>query len=251
MVIVREFDRPDRDVVEALGEQTAADVHEALGKRNAMSPDIAPVGGAATGGDGAAGGETATGDEGEPGGEGATLCGPACTAVVHPGDNMMAHVAVEYAQPGDVVVVAAASDRAAIWGELASRNALEQGIAGLVTSGNVRDADWIADSEFPVFASAVSQAGAVKETPGSVNVPVSVGDVSVRPGDVVVGDGDGVTVVPREEAREVVEAAEARAEHEEEVRERIRAGETIYERLGLEEKLRDHGVRVVDRPEDV
>ena len=233
MVIVREFDRPDRDVVESLGEQTAADVHEAMGKRNAMSPDIAPVGGAATGN------------------EGATLCGPACTAVVHPGDNMMAHVAVEYAQPGDVVVVAAASDRAAIWGELASRNALEQGVAGLVTSGNVRDADWIADSEFPVFASAVSQAGAVKETPGSVNVPVSVGDVSVRPGDVVVGDGDGVTVVPREEARAVLEVAEARAEHEEEVRERIRAGETLYEQLGLEAKLRDHDVRVVDRPEDV
>lgn len=233
MVIVREFDRPDRDVVESLGEQTAADVHEAMGKRNAMSPDIAPVGGAATGD------------------EGATLCGPACTAVVHPGDNMMAHVAVKYAQPGDVVVVAAASDRAAIWGELASRNALEQGVAGLVTSGNVRDADWIADSAFPVFASAVSQAGAVKETPGSVNVPVSVGDVTVRPGDVVVGDGDGVTVVPREEASEVLEAAEARAEHEEEVRERIRAGETLYEQLGLEETLRDQGVRVVDRPEDV
>lgn len=227
MVIVRDFDRPAADVVEGLAEHSAADVHEAMGKRNAMAPEMGPVG------------------------DGTTVCGPACTARLHPGDNMMAHVAVEYARPGDVVVLEAPSHRAATWGELASRNAMRGGVAGLVSGGNVRDAAWLADSEFPVFAPAVSQAGAVKETPGSVNVPVSVGGVTVSPGDVIVGDADGVTVVPREDAREVLAAAADVVEHEATVRTRIAEGESLHDLLGLGEKLAERDVRVVDTREDL
>lgn len=226
MVIVREFERPPREVVEELGEHGSADVHEALGKRNAMAPTIGPIGDART------------------------VHGTACTARLHPGDNMMVHVAVEYAKPGDVLVVEAASDRAATWGELATRNAHQQGLAGVVSGGNVRDVEWLADGEFPVFAPAVSPAGAVKRTPGSVNVPVSVGGVTVSPGDIVVGDADGVTVVPRADAADVLADARRRAEREERWRDRLADGESLYDLLHLEETLDDQDVRVVDSLEE-
>jgi len=163
---------------------------------------------------------------------------------------MMAHVGVEYAEPGDVLVVAAESDRAATWGELSTRNAMRRGIDGIVTGGNVRDSAWLSGSEFSVFAPAVSQAGAVKETPGSVNVSVVVGDVSVSPGDIVVGDADGVTVVPRQEAATILEATERKVEHEEDIRRRIDDGESLCEILGLEETLVDHDISIVDDPRE-
>ena len=149
----------------------------------------------------------------------------------------MVHVASQVAAPGDVLVIAAETTRAVTWGELLTENAVERGLEGVVTAGNVRDAAVLADSDFPVFAAAISQAGAAKETPGAVNVPVSVGGVVVTPGDVVVGDRDGVTVVPRAEAEAVLDSAEKRAEREAEVRERIAAGETLFDIGGYDEKL--------------
>jgi 4-hydroxy-4-methyl-2-oxoglutarate aldolase len=127
---------------------------------------------------------------------------------------------------------------------------MRRGIDGIVTGGNVRDSAWLSGSEFPVFAPAVSQAGAVKETPGSVNVPVVVGDVSVSPGDIVVGDADGVTVVPRQEAATILEATERKVEHEEDIRRRIDDGESLCEILGLEETLVDHDISIVDDPRE-
>lgn len=227
MVVVRDFERPDRETIDALGESDAASVHEALGERTAMDPELGPIN------------------------EDLTVCGPACTVRVPPGDNAMVHLASDLAKPGDVLVVAAESHRAAVWGELLTRNAKRQGLGGLVTDGNVRDTAHLAESEFPVFSSAVSQAGAVKETPGSVNVPVSVGGVAVRPGDVVVGDRDGVTVVPREAADATAAAAAGIADHEADLRERIDEGETLADLLGIHELVDDADVRVVDTPDDV
>ncbi|WP_066412938.1 4-carboxy-4-hydroxy-2-oxoadipate aldolase/oxaloacetate decarboxylase [Halorubrum aethiopicum] len=227
MVVVRDFERPDRETIDALGESDAASVHEALGERTAMDPEVGPIN------------------------EEVTVCGPACTVRVPPGDNAMVHLASDLAEPGDVLVVATESRRAAVWGELLTRNAKRQGLGGLVTDGNVRDTDHLSESEFPVFSAAVSQAGAVKETPGSVNVPVSVGGVAVRPGDVVVGDRDGVTVVPREAADDAAAAAAAIADHEATLRERIDEGETLADILGIRDLIDDADVRVVDSPEDV
>ncbi|MFC5278385.1 4-carboxy-4-hydroxy-2-oxoadipate aldolase/oxaloacetate decarboxylase [Halorubrum rubrum] len=227
MVVVRDFERPDRETIDALSESDAASVHEALGERTAMDPEVGPVN------------------------EDATVCGPACTVRVPPGDNAMVHLASDLAEPGDVLAVATESRRAAVWGELLTRNAERQGLGGLVTDGNVRDVDHLSESEFPTFSAAVSQAGAVKETPGSVNVPVSVGGVAVRPGDVVVGDRDGVTVVPREAADATAEAAAAIADHEATLRERIDEGETLADLLGIHDLIDDADVRVVDSPDDV
>lgn len=226
MVIVREFERPSVELVESLSEYGSATVHEALGTRTAMEPAVGPIA------------------------SNATVCGPACTVRVPPGDNAMVHAAADLAAAGDVLVVAAESHRAAIWGELATRNARQQGLAGLVTDGNVRDTDYLADAEFPVFAAATSQAGAVKETPGAVNVPVSVGGVTVTPGDVVVGDRDGVTVVPRDTVEDTVGAAAAVAEREEHLRQQIAEGETLADLLGVNELIDDCGVRTVESPPD-
>lgn len=225
MVIVRDFQRPDPEHVESLAEYDAAIVHEALGKRNAMAPEIAPIR------------------------SGATVCGPACTVRIPPGDNAMVHLAADLAEPGDVLVVAAESHRAAVWGELATRNAQQQDLAGLVTDGNVRDAAYLAESEFPVFAPTVSQAGAVKETPGSVNVPVSVGDVTVAPGDIVIGDEDGVTVVPRRELHATIEAAEAVVDHEADLRRQIAEGRSLADQLDIHALVADRDVRTVENPD--
>ncbi|KYH24003.1 regulator of ribonuclease activity A [Halalkalicoccus paucihalophilus] len=222
MVIVRDFDRPSKEVISELSEYSTADIHEALGKTNAMAPDIGPI----------------SGEE--------TVCGPACTVQVPPGDNMMVHAGVDYAQKGDILVVATASDRAAVWGELSTLNAQKQGLAGFVSDGNVRDSAWLANNEFPVFAPTISQAGAVKETPGSVNVPVAVGGVVVSPGDILSGDSDGITVVPRENASEILEATKAKADQEDYLRRQIHEGESLYELLNLDKKIAEHDVQIVD-----
>ena len=226
MVIVQNFQRPPAELVRSLEQYAAATVHEALGKQNAMEPELGPVG------------------------PDTTVCGPACTVRVPVGDNAMAHLGTDIAAPGDVLVVSAQSHRAAIWGELATRNARQQDLGGLVTDGNVRDSAFLADSEFPVFAPAVSQAGAVKETPGAVNVPVSVGGITVEPGDVVVGDADGVTVVPRDKLRETVEAAERIHEHEAHLRQQIADGETLADLLDLYTLLEERDVPTVETPAD-
>ena len=217
--IVEDIDRPSQDVVDSLAEHSAADVHEAMGDGGAMEPSISL--------------RTA----------GVPMCGPATTVRLPAGDNMMIHVGARVAKPGDVLVIAADTTRAATWGELATRNALRKGLAGVVSAGNVRDVDAVSDLEFPVFSPAVSQVGAVKETPGSVNIPVSVGDVVVNPGDIIVGDRDGVTVVPRERAAEVAVETDERLEHENAIRKRIQDGESLYDITNLDERVTSHGLQ--------
>lgn len=217
--INRDVDRPSEDVVETLREVSAADVHEAMDKTGALSPDIARV-------------------------TGETLCGPATTVRLPTGDNMMVHVGAKLARPGDVLVIEANTTTAATWGELATRNALRKGLEGVVSSGNVRDVEAVDELGFPVFGRAVSQMGAVKETPGSVNVPVAVGDEVIEPGDVVVGDADGVTVAPGERAGEVAEAAVEYREREDEIRRRIEDGESLFEITDYEALLAEHDVPI-------
>ena len=217
--IVENIDRPSQDVVDSLAEHSAADVHEAMGDGGAMEPSISL--------------RTA----------GVPMCGPATTVQLPTGDNMMIHVGARVAEPGDVLVIAADTTRAATWGELATRNALRKGLAGVVSAGNVRDVDAVSDLEFPVFSPAVSQSAPVKKTPGSVNVPVSVGNVVVNPGDIIVGDSDGVTVVPRERAEAVLAKADERLERENEIRERIENGESLYDITNLDELITSHGLQ--------
>jgi 4-hydroxy-4-methyl-2-oxoglutarate aldolase len=219
--IVHNIDRPPADLVDAFSTVSAADAHEAMEKAGAMAPAIGRV----------------TGER---------LCGPATTVKVPTGDNMMVHAGAKLADPGDVLVIEASTTRAAVWGELTTRQAIESGLEGIVTGGNVRDVDEVSELGFPTFARAASQSGAVKATPGSVNVPVVVGGVAVSPGDMVIGDGDGVTVVPRTQAADVLTAVSELHDREAELRTRLDAGETLYDIAGYEEVLNRHGLTLSD-----
>jgi 4-hydroxy-4-methyl-2-oxoglutarate aldolase len=170
-------------------------------------------------------------------------CGPAVTSLNHPGDNLMLHAAVEVSQPGDVLVVATMSRSTdGMFGELLATQCRAQGIAGVVLDAGARDRRDLIEMKFPVWSRAISAAGTVKATPGWVNVPVVCGGATVTPGDLVVADDDGVTVIPRAEVAAVVEAAELREEKEARNRVRLQAGELsldvnnlrpLLERLGV------------------
>jgi 4-hydroxy-4-methyl-2-oxoglutarate aldolase len=165
--------------------------------------------------------------------EGARLCGPALPVECGFGDNLAIHRALEAATPGVVLVVNARGHRAGYCGEVMAVAAVARGVAGLVVDGCVRDSDAIAELGLPVFALGRSILKTVKHEPGRVGEPVVAGGVLVRPGDVIVGDADGVVAVRAERLDEVVAASRARVVKEAGVMERLRAGELTMDVLGL------------------
>lgn len=142
--------------------------------------------------------------------KGATLAGPAFTVKTAPGDNLLVHKALDTAQAGDVIVVDAGgfADHAII-GEIMATHARKRGVAGLVIWGAIRDSAELAASDYPVFASAVTHRGPYKNGPGEINVPIVMGGMAVHPGDIIVGDADGVVAVPQESAQRVLDSARA------------------------------------------
>jgi 4-hydroxy-4-methyl-2-oxoglutarate aldolase len=221
--IVRSISRPEGETVRLLGELGVATVHEAQGRTGLMRPYIRPIY------------------------AGARVAGPAVTVLCHPGDNLMLHAAVEVCRPGDVLVVALVSESTdGMFGELLGCSVQARGVAGLVIDAGVRDAAELTAMKFPVWAKAISAQGTVKETAGSVNVDLVCAGAMVRPGDVVIGDLDGVVVVPREKAAEVGRLGELRRVKEERTRERLRAGELGLDIYGLRAKLAALGVDYVD-----
>ena len=147
---------------------------------------------------------------------GGTLAGPAFTVKVAPGDNLLVHKAIDLAAPGDVIVVDAGGHlEQAIIGEIMSSWAAKRGVAGFVIDGAVRDAAALAEGSFPVYARGASHRGPYKDGPGEINVPVTVDGMPVAPGDVVVGDGDGVVAFPRDAAPALIERARAQLAKEE------------------------------------
>lgn len=221
-VVVTDIVRADPEVAAALAELGSATVHEAMGRIGYAGPRIRPIQ------------------------QGASISGTAVTALVAPGDNLMVHAAIEQAQAGDVIVVVPVSDSAyGFIGELMATQMQVRGVRGYVTSGGVRDTGELRAMGFPVWTAHVSAEGTVKDTAGSVNVPVLLDRVQVHPGDVVVADDDGVTVVPRRLARQALDAARARAEKEAGNRARYAAGEISMDINRLRPVLDGLGVRFV------
>jgi regulator of RNase E activity RraA len=139
------------------------------------------------------------------------VVGPAFTVELHAGDNLMFHAALAAARPGDVIVVDGKGDaRSALFGELMVAQARAAGLAGFVVDGPMRDTAVLASGDFPVFAAGRNPCGPTKRLPGTLARPISVGGVAVSPGDLIVGDADGVTVVAREDVTTVLEAAAER-----------------------------------------
>ena len=222
--IVSNIDRPDPELVRKLGECGTATVHEAQGRIGLMLPYMRPV---------------------YPE---ARIASPAVTVLCHPGDNLMFHAAIEVCRPGDALVVTTHSDSTdGMFGELLATSCRAHGIAGLVIHAGVRDVADLTAMKFPAFSRAISAQGTVKETAGYVNVDITCAGALVHPGDIIVADQDGVVVVQRQLAPDVVRACEARLAKEAKNRERLRAGELGLDMYGLREKLKNLGVEWVDR----
>lgn len=219
-VVYTSIQRPDADDVAALSRYGSATIHEAMGRIGLMQPYMRPAY------------------------DGAKLCGPAVTVLLQPGDNWMMHVVAEQLTHGDVVVAACTTESdAGFFGDLLATSFRARGGVGLVIDGGVRDTQDLAAMDFPVFAKAVHARGTVKETLGSVNIPVTCAGAVVNPGDVVVADSDGVVVVPRQKVAEVAEASKAREAKEAGVRERLAAGELGLDVYGMRDKLAAKGLQ--------
>ena len=217
--IVRNIERPDPEVVRKLGEYGTATVHEAQGRTGLMLPYMRPIYSSAK------------------------IASPAVTVLCHPGDNLMFHAAIEVCKPGDCLVVATHSDSTdGFFGELLATSCQAHGIKGLVIHAGVRDVADLTAMQFPAFSRAISAQGTVKETAGYVNIDIVCAGALVHPGDVIIADVDGIVVVPRLEAPEVVRACEARLAKEAKNRERLKAGELGLDMYGLREKLKNLGV---------
>lgn len=143
------------------------------------------------------------------------LCGPAVTVQARPGDNLLGLKAIEIAQPGDVIVISGFEDESlSVWGGFMSMMAARKGLRGVVTDGLVRDVKQTQSEGFPVFAAGITPAAPTKEGSGQINTTISCGRVVVQPGDIVVGDEDGVVVVPRDDAESLLAVVLARIEKE-------------------------------------
>jgi 4-hydroxy-4-methyl-2-oxoglutarate aldolase len=202
---------PSQTLIDTIGSFSAATIHEALGRQGALPAAIKPISPAMK------------------------LCGPAFTIQSMPGDNLLFHRAIAAAAAGDVLVAEVSGFyEAGYWGEILTVAALARGLAGLVIDGCIRDADEIEALGFPVFCRGLSIKGTTKHGTGKLNAPVSIGGVQITPGDVIVGDRDGVVAVPAGRVEETIARCEARVEKEQRTMQSLREGKTTLEIYGWE-----------------
>ena len=222
-IIKRTIERAEPDVIAGLGDVGTATVHEAIGRRGYLGPDLRPIQ------------------------QGTRVAGSAVTVLSHPGDNIMIHAAVEVCEPGDLLVVTnTAPSTHGMFGDLLASSLMAHGVVGLVMDAGVRDTLDLRAMGFAVWTRHISCEGTVKNTPGSVNVPISINGVIIEPGDVICGDDDGVVTVPRADAAWALEQSNARLDSEAGTRARLQAGELGLEMYGLRQKLIDLGVEWIE-----
>lgn len=213
------FNRPSKELIDSFSGLPVANIADTMNRMSCMNAQIRPI-------------------------SNVPLLGPAFTVKSRPGDNLLLHKALDLAKPGDIVVVDAQGDLTnSIMGELMTLWAKKRGIGGFIIDGAIRDVGALKKMDIPIYAAGVTPAGPYKDGPGEINVPVTCGGVVVHPGDILVGDEDGIVVINPSEAKEILEKSKAKSRMEFQTMEEI--ANLAWDRTWIDKALEERGAVVV------